>query len=708
VPSYQPSAPARGESFPEYRNDDQHGGYSAFGYFSDGGYRRTGHQVAGDRIDGGVDAGIGGAAGYQPAVDGYSGYWSTAGGNAAGGGDAAGGYQQPEAVAEQAAGHGVGPGAAGDHPAAGHGYGYGDPQGAGSGAPDPDGAAASGYQPPFLADPYPWTGDHPAPPRASHRNADDPAPFDRRPDTRNTGTERRTEALRFRFMAPDDLYGPDDPDDPDDPDGPGAAADERHSAGPRPPGDWPAAAGRSGGRHGEFDRGEFDRGEFDDGEFDDGEFDDDDLHRSRDDYLDDDDLGRPSHDHDDELADDLDDDADLPDAYDRRRGARPPGGMTRHRDDARGNGGGGRGRALPKLLAVLVTVAVVLAGLIFVGGKLVGKIGGPPEIPDYPGPGTGSVSVTVAQGASATDIAKVLFDADVVKSEKAFRTAAANNPDSVNIQPGTYTLLRQMSAAGALEALLDPTAIKYRLTISEGRTVDWIITELSKILGVPKDQYEAIAKDPAGHGLKLPAYWKDPGPSAKNKLEGFLFPTTYNLNPNDTPVQTLQKMVDAFVRVAAKLDLEGKAAQLGKTPAEIITIASIIELEVNGHDEGPKVARVIYNRLGNKNGEFNSLGMDSTTRYAFDRFTGPINDLINKYHPYNTRSPQVRGLPPGAIANPGEWALSSALNPYEGADGTWYYFVYLPKSQHTEFATTDAQWAELLTRYRSEGGSDGG
>ncbi|OHV33667.1 hypothetical protein BCD49_26615 [Pseudofrankia sp. EUN1h] len=404
------------------------------------------------------------------------------------------------------------------------------------------------------------------------------------------------------------------------------------------------------------------------------------------------------------MDDDLDHDVDPAGDDDRRRGAHPLGGMSRHRG---ADGGSRRGSALPKLLAMLVVVALVLGGLIFVGGKMIGKIGGPPEIPDYPGPGTGSVTVTVAQGAGAQNIAKVLLDAGVVKSQKAFITAAANNPDSIKIQPGTYTLKKEMSAAGALEALLDPTANKYRLTIPEGRTVEWIITEVSRILGVPKDQYEAIVKDPAGHGLKLPGYWKDPGPSAKNKVEGYLFPTTYNLNPKETPVQTLQHMVDQFVSTATALDLEGRAARLGRTPSEIITIASIVEMEVRLPEERPKVARVVYNRLGDRTGAFRTLGMDATTRYAVDKPTGQLtqSDLANP-SPYNTsaNNPNGTGLPPGAIANPSKAALDAALGP---ADGTWLYFVWLPKSGFTEFSTTEDQRIAAENKARAEGAQPG-
>jgi UPF0755 protein len=68
-------------------------------------------------------------------------------------------------------------------------------------------------------------------------------------------------------------------------------------------------------------------------------------------------------------------------------------------------------------------------------------------------------------------------------------------------------------------------------------------------------------------------------------------------------------------------------------------------------------------------------------------------------NPYNTR--KTAGLPPGAISNPSSWALECALAP---APGSWKYFVSLPKSKKTVFATTEAEWNAALAQYHSEGG----
>jgi len=395
----------------------------------------------------------------------------------------------------------------------------------------------------------------------------------------------------------------------------------------------------------------------------------------------------------DSFDDDLDeDDPDDDRGVGRRRRFEPAPRRGDQGDRAR------RRRAAPKLVAMLLVLAVLLGGGIYAGGRVLGRLTGSSSAPDFPGPGLGSVNVKVIQGATATDIAKSLFDAGVIKSERAFITAAANDPNSRKIQPGTFRLKTQMSAKEALAALLDNANSIYKFTLVPGRTADFLITELADRLGVPKQTYQDLIDHPAGK-LDLPSY-------ASGRVEGYLFPGTYDLDPKATPAQTLNMFIDAFNTQAKQINLETLAQQNGMTPGQIVTIASIIQMEVPRMDDGQRVSRVIYNRLADKTGRYQKLDMDSTTRYAVQKFTGPLSqkDLTNP-SPYNTRL--HTGLPPGAIASPELWALTSALHPYAGPQGgdgqPWYYFVALPKSKITIFAS-ESEWPAAQARFKAEGG----
>jgi uncharacterized YceG family protein len=459
--------------------------------------------------------------------------------------------------------------------------------------------------------------------------------------------DRRTEALNFRIDPPEDLYAPAEEDYADEPRG-------RFDQVPAPA---PRRAGRAGarGQNGRF---------------------------------------VAARDHADAGLDDLEDSAE--DRLDDRPNARAPR-FERPRRDDRGDRARRR-RAAPRLVAMLLVLAVLLGGGIYAGGKMIGRMTGSKAIPDYPGPGSGTADVKVAQGATATDIAGALFAADVVRSRQAFITAAANDPNSVKIQPGTYRLKKQMSAVGALAALLNTNNSIYRFTLAPGLTADTLITALSQRLGVPKQTYQDLIDHPQGK-LDLPSY-------ANGMVEGYLLPGTYDLDPKATPAQTLNLFVDAFKAQATKINLEAVAQQDGMTPAQIVTVASIIQMEVPRIDDGQKVARVIYNRLNDKTGKYQKLDMDSTTRYAVHKPTGTLTQSdLNNPSPYNTRL--HTGLPPGAIASPDLWALTSALHPYtgpQGADGQpWYYFVALPKSNVTIFAS-ESEWPAAHARFLAEGG----
>lgn len=346
---------------------------------------------------------------------------------------------------------------------------------------------------------------------------------------------------------------------------------------------------------------------------------------------------------------------------------------------------------LPRLLAVLVLVTGLLAGVIYAAGRMVGPVGRG-AAGDFVGPGEGSVTVRVTPSSTASDIARVLAADGVIKSARAFIDVAAADDRSRALQPGWYRLRHRMSAATALEMLLDPQArAQPSLTIAEGTTTRRLLQVLSDRTRIPLAQFERAARDPAALGV--PTY-------ARGNVEGFLFPSTYDLPPKATATQVMRPFVQRYLSVTSDLDLSGGASRLGRTPYEILIVASILEREVVNQTDRAKVARVIYNRLADRSGTFRKLDLDSTVRYVTDDWTRPLTqNQLRVTSPYNTRLHP--GLPPGPIGNPGEAALRAALHP---ARGSWLYFLTLPTSRINLFATTDREWAVALSRYRAEGG----
>ncbi len=370
--------------------------------------------------------------------------------------------------------------------------------------------------------------------------------------------------------------------------------------------------------------------------------------------------------------------------YDASSGERHPSDRRRRRAPR-------RQRVLSRLLAVLVLVTGLVAGIIYAAGRMIGPVG-PSAAQDYTGQGEGAVTVRITPSSTTSDIAKVLAADGVVKSARAFVDVAAADDRSRALQPGWYRLRQRMSAAAALEMLLDPQArAQTTVTIAEGTTTERLLRILWERTGIPLAQLRRAARDPAALGL--PAY-------VRGSAEGVLFPSTYDLPPRASATQVLRLFVQRYTSVTGDLDLTGSAARLGRTPYEILIVASILEREVVNPADRARVARVIFNRLADRSGKFRKLDLDSTVRYVLDDWTHPLTQSqLRLASPYNTRL--HAGLPPGPIGNPGEASLRAALQP---APGPWLYFLTLPKSRVNLFATTDREWAAALARYRAEGG----
>jgi uncharacterized YceG family protein len=180
----------------------------------------------------------------------------------------------------------------------------------------------------------------------------------------------------------------------------------------------------------------------------------------------------------------------------------------------------------------------------------------------------------------------------------------------------------------------------------------------------------------------------------KRNLEGFLFPATYDFLRQTTSAQLVRDQLDAFEQNWSKVDLRA-ARKKNLTPYDVLIIASLVEKEGLAPDDRPKIARVIYNRL--KAGM--NLGIDATTRYGL-HIPGTQSlraSQIASNNPYNTRNPNITGLPPTPIANPGLASMQAAAHP---APGNWLYFVRKPDRVHHYFT---ASYNDFINHAREYG-----
>jgi UPF0755 protein len=340
---------------------------------------------------------------------------------------------------------------------------------------------------------------------------------------------------------------------------------------------------------------------------------------------------------------------------------------------------GRRRRSGKRALVILVALLVVGGGLLGASTVLRPWIAQLTASNDYTGQGTGSVEVVVNPGDSGRAIGRSLEKADVVKSADAFVEAAANEPKAASIQPGTYTLRSQMSAAAALTMLLDPSSrTSERVLVREGLTAAEIAGVLAKASGRPLGEYTKALKDAEALGLP---------DAAKGKAEGWLFPDTYEFETKATPAQQLAAMVTQMRKVLDQLGVSDAKA------LRVLTEASIVQAEGSRAEDFGKIARVIDNRLS----AGRMLQMDSTVHYVVgkDKVTTTKQQRATK-SPYNTYS--VEGLPPGPIGNPGKAAIEAVLDP---TPGDWMYFVAVdPTTGETKFAVTSAEHDRNVAEFR--------
>jgi UPF0755 protein len=379
-----------------------------------------------------------------------------------------------------------------------------------------------------------------------------------------------------------------------------------------------------------------------------------------------------------------------PDGGGGRRGSTGPGKQGTGRSGSgrtrpgrpRKSGGGKRKSGIRRWapwLALSVVVALVLgagAGYFYVYRTYL-------HPPDFAGSGTSVKVVHISPGDTATVVGQRLQQEGVVASARAFSNAAKASGQGSALEPGYYRVRLHMNAALAFALLLKPSSREQtRVIIPEGWRLSQIIAALGRDTGNLQGYQQAIQNTAA---LNLPSFAKGP--------EGYLFPATYDVQPNTRPLKVLQDMVTRFDEEAASIRLPAAAAHAELTQSDVIIVASLIQAEGRRAADFPKIARVIYNRL-NANPQI-KLQLDSTVMYALHKY-GIIasNQQIKVNSRYNTYL--HTGLPPGPIDSPGAAAINAALHP---AHGTWLYFVTVdPKTGVTKFTSSFAQFQ----RFRAE------
>jgi uncharacterized YceG family protein len=176
-----------------------------------------------------------------------------------------------------------------------------------------------------------------------------------------------------------------------------------------------------------------------------------------------------------------------------------------------------------------------------------------------------------------------------------------------------------------------------------------------------------------------------------DRIEGFLFPATYEFTQYTSSARLVRDQLALFAREWRKVNLS-YARSKNLTPYDVLVIASMIEKEVAVPSERRLVAAVIYNRLHRRM----ALQIDATTRYGLG--IPPTQSLtqsdLSSSSPYNTRNRP--GLPPTPISNPGLASMQAAAHP---APVDYLFFLRKPDKKHHFFTASQAEFDQKSCEY---------
>lgn len=275
--------------------------------------------------------------------------------------------------------------------------------------------------------------------------------------------------------------------------------------------------------------------------------------------------------------------------------------------------------------------------------------------------------ITIEKGTAPAAVIGRLVSEGVIENGTPVMLYLRTVGDAGKIKAGDYRFKSPITPLEVLADLEKGEERTTRIVIPEGFTIFDIadrIVQFRVKMQRPEEREElsSVSGDQKTVVLDLmneTALIRDISPEAKN-LEGYMYPSTYDIAPDAAPGKIIQTMVEQFRKVW-KPEWTEKAKQMGRTPHEIVTIASLIETETGVPSERPIVASVIYNRLAKRI----PLGIDQTNVYIAKmqgRWDGTIHKSdLEVVSPYNTR--KFPGLPPGPISSVSATSIEAALNP---------------------------------------------
>lgn len=314
------------------------------------------------------------------------------------------------------------------------------------------------------------------------------------------------------------------------------------------------------------------------------------------------------------------------------------------------------------------------------------------------------VEFKILPGETYLTIANKLKEQNLIKSEFVYKIyIKLNNPD--NFRAGTFVLNKNMGVKILVDTLENGSEMEAETIIimfPEGKNMRQMANIIANKTNNTEDDVFSLLKDKDYLNSLIQKYWFLDETILDNRiyysLEGYLFPDTYEFKDVNVDVKTIfEKMLN---QMGKKLEpYKEKIVNSSYSLHQMLTLASIVELEASNSNDRAGVAGVFYNRLNYGW----ALGSDVTTYYAA-KVDMSERDLyqteLDDYNDYNTRNSKMAGkLPVGPICNPGINALNAAIEP---TSHNYFYFV-ADKNRKTYFSKTNSEHIKTVNKLKNEG-----
>lgn len=304
------------------------------------------------------------------------------------------------------------------------------------------------------------------------------------------------------------------------------------------------------------------------------------------------------------------------------------------------------------------------------------------------------LSVRIEKGSTVGRIARELKDAGLIEYRWAFVLFAKVTGNADSFQYGTYVLNTDMDYLELVTNLQKTASFRATVTvmIPEGAELREIIATLDeKNVCTAEELWDAVENHPFDYDFLQNL------PERENRLEGYLFPDTYEFFEQSDAVTVLTKFLDNF-EVKFSQELRDRAQEIGMSIDEVVTLASVIEREAASDEDRATVSSVFHNRLNST--QYPLLQSCATVQYVLQERKPVLTyDDIKIDSPYNTYL--YEGLPIGPIASPGLASIRAALYP-ETTD--YYFFVVTADGTHI-FSKTLAEHNAAVKQANSSRGT---